>query len=268
MATLKCLFTTVDDRIELMPFFLDYYARLGVRLFVIGLWNGTDNPIHDKLMAGLAKWMPNGCKAEVECSLRCDYSGYCGVNETPWLNQGRLRIVQDNEWYAVADLDEFYYFGGRTMPEVIEEAESRSCLAVTGAEGEAFVDRVAEAGFPPVPEYGKGTLDETFPLATDLTRACGCGTSKVALARQDVTILSGHHHTIRGVPKLVNSVDVHHFKWNSNVIRLLHKRHLAYHSQKLPHAPESSRFIELFLNDSNWRSRPDINARPAQKLGI
>lgn len=269
MNKLTCLFTTIDDRIELVPFFLEYYARLGVDRFIIGLWNGFDNPIHDKLLAMLSEWSPPGVSTEIETSLVCDYNGYCGVNETPWLNEARLRYVAENDWYAVADLDEFYAFAGRTFPEMIEAALAQNCHAVTGAEGAAFVDRVAPVGFPSIPHYERARtlLDDTFPLATDLTRSCGCGTSKVALARNDVTIFSGHHFC-QGHPCLVNSVDVHHFKWNANVIGLLTRRHLAYHAQRLPHAPESSRFMHLFMSNPNWRELPDVKIRPATKLGI
>lgn len=259
------LFTTVDDRVDLLPFFIHYYARLGADRIVVGVWNGTDNSSYPKLKAH-AQAAPSGCVVELIESIRCDYDHYSGVAETPWLNKMRLELVPEGEWYSVADLDEFYDFTGGKFDRLRACTESKECHAVSGGFGMAFIDRIAK-DFPSLPAFGEATLDATFPLACCLSQAMGCGTTKIIMARNDVPIIPGHHYTF-GHPVLERFADVHHFKWSASVASLLMRRHLSYHRQALAHAGESSRFVEFFIKNPDWRNDPTLAVREAHHIGV
>lgn len=242
----------IFDRCDLLPFYLQYYQRLGATQFVVALWNGERNPVYEVIKT-FTQW-PIQIRTSVECLVK-DYNG---PNESHGLNQIRLEFADRFPWYCLADLDEFCWFNGKTMPQIIAEAEAGGFNAVHGT----FYDRLARNGkFPPL----GASLDDTFPLAADVTKAMGATTSKVPLSRSDLGVESGHHST-KGKPWW-NQVEVHHFKWTEGIVERLRERDLYFTAQRLPWSGESIRFLNAVLED-DFKHNPNYRWREARKIGI
>lgn len=254
------LFTPICERCTLLPYYLRYYARLGIDQFVLALWNGRDNPEIEAIEA-----MSSGYNVRIETSVRCRYEDYCGPAETNGLNDLREKYVRDDEWYAIADLDEFCWFGGFPMTEVPRLAEERGFLAVHGR----FRDRLGEGGrLMPVPV--NGSLDNTFPWQAWLTNRTGACHDKICLAHKSVPIHSGHHEAPGIEPHQLwrDLVEVHHFKWIAGVQHVLRARHKHYVRQGHYWAHESQDFLNLLKGDCFDLSVPELFAERARRLGI
>jgi hypothetical protein len=122
----------IFDRLDLLPAYIRYYRQLGATHFILALWNGQANPLYQ---AACQFFGPIAIRTSVECTI----GQYNGPVEMPGLNQIVKEFSAYFRWYCLADLDEFCYFGGRTMPEVVAEAEAKGFTAVHGV----FHDRLA-----------------------------------------------------------------------------------------------------------------------------
>lgn len=260
------LIVPIDNRIDLLPYHAAYYHRLGFRTFIYALWNGEDNPLYHNILTTCVSTLGGDCHIHRRPSIVCDYDHYNGPAETPGLNTIRMEFVKHDEWYCVADLDEFYWWGGLTLLEMVEVLDRGGYLALHGT----FYDRVSRDGsFPAIPpfEKGKTQLDDLFPCVADLARVTNCGTNKISLARL-TGIRSGHHFATLPADKVLNNgMQAHHFKWHGGVLDLLEKRHKAYGSQGLAHAHESKEFHDFF-QQPDWIKSPLLNTREAMRIGI
>src|ERR1041385_6881970 len=108
----------VCDRVELLPYFLRYYQAMGATQFVCGLYNGKRNRL-DKSIAAFESHY----HLHIRTSVTCNRDRFSPVNEALGLNAIREEFAGPFGWYGIADLDEFHYFGGRTIPEQIHAAE-------------------------------------------------------------------------------------------------------------------------------------------------
>lgn len=260
------LIVPIDNRIALLPHHAAYYHRLGFKTFVYALWNGQANPLYDAIPKACLDAVGDGCKVHVRPSIVCDYDHYNGPAETPGLNEIRMEFVGNDDWYCVADLDEFYWFNGKTLEQTIAELEQADLMALHGC----FYNRVSRDGsFPAIPGFNKDKpqLDDLFPLVADLSRVTKHNPTKISLARL-TGIRTGHHWATLPQNKIRwDGMQVHHFKWCGDLINLLTARYAAYSSQNLSWAYETKDFMEFFQNP-DWIHSPLITTTEAQKLGI
>lgn len=240
----------IFDRCDLLPYYLRYYTRLGATQFVIALWNGDRNPLYEVL-----KTYP----VEIRTSIECLVKDYNGPDESNGLNRIREEFKPRFPWYCLADLDEFCWFGGLTMPEIIAEAEQGEFTAVHGY----FFDRFARNGYPPIPQ--DGVLDETFPMTAEATQRLGANYNKIPLSRSDVAVESGHHYT-KGRAWWAKA-EVHHFKWTDGLVERLRERDLYFTAQGLPWSGESRKFLQA-VEEDDFRTNPIYNWREARKIQI
>jgi hypothetical protein len=244
----------VFDRCELLPYYLRYYRTLGATHFVLAVWNGERNPIYEVL-----KHYDDG-SLSLRTSIECDVKDYNGPLESTGLNKIVNEFRDRHRWYCLADMDEFCYFGGRSMDRIVAEAESQGFTAIHGT----FHDRFARDGkYPPIPVGG--SLDATFPMIADVTRCMGANFNKVPLSRSDVPVESGHHHSSGKI--WWNQVEVHHFKWTEGLVGRLRERDMYFTLQRLPWSGESRRFLQV-IEDDEYRDDPNYCYREARKLGI
>ncbi len=259
------LIVPINDRIELLPYFLRYYSSLGVTEFVCALFNGGSNPHYPAIKAWSTRYqlkIRNSVFADLKVrnsviAGKADH--YCSDIDSLGIDRIREEVAADHRWYAIADLDEFHSFGGPTLPEAVEEAERRGCEAVHGV----FCDRIsADGSFPEI----NGPLDDTFPLACNLTARTGHCREKIVLARSHVRITSGHHSAAAKVWR--NVALVHHFKWSRGVdarvvanYRTAQAKGIAWMLHALPPV------LEVIANGVNL-SDPRLRVAPAPKLGI
>lgn len=244
----------IFDRCDLLPFYLQYYGSLGATEFVIALWNGERNPVYEVVKSYTA-W-PITIRTSIECLVK-DYNG---PDESVGLNRIVNEFRQKHAWYCLADLDEFCWFQGRTMPEAAAEAEASGYSAIHGV----FHDRFAHNGrYPTIRQLH--TLDATFPMVADVTRCLGANHNKIPMAKSDLPVESGHHMT-KG-RAWWNGCEVHHFKWTDGLIGRLRERDMYFTAQALPWSGESRRFLDC-IEDDNYREDPNYRWREARKLGI
>jgi hypothetical protein len=242
----------IFDRVDLLPYFLRYYTKLGITRFVFVLWNGCMNK----------QWLPTvaACKGYnvlITMGTCCTPSEYNGIKE----RDGLHRVIQDlgihQDWYMIADLDEFHFF-----KESLEtfKALPENFIAVGGT----FVDRVSHDAFMPAVDYSK-TLDTQFAYASDITKTVKANTNKIAMMRG---VLPGvGHHYIDSPGSVCNAnVEVHHFKWTAGIVERLQDRAERYTKQGLTWAGESAEILNILLKRDYQTVR--LNYRKARRIGI
>lgn len=140
-----------------------------------------------------------------------------------------VKSTYPNDWWIVADIDEFHVYPYNDPHIVIRGCDSHGWDLVRGG----FIDRVGENGTFPVLDGNKSVFRQ-FPMAGffryPMSKACP---NKVCMMKGYVEITSGQHyakfdgHTTwrwQGwnhpliAPYDEYSVQVHHFKWDSSCI--------------------------------------------------
>jgi hypothetical protein len=243
----------VCDRIKLLPYFLQYYSSIGATQFVCGLYNGEKSLLYNKVSSYKRHF-----NLQIQTSFTSDPSLWNTHSETHGLNRIREEYSKKYDWYCIADLDEFHYFKGKTLPEMVQEAEQGGYDAMHGV----FFDRIAiDGAFPDI----KGTLDKTFPLVCDLTKCARLASSKIVMARNHVKIHSGHHKT--NAKTWYNAAEVHHFKWSKGVYESITFHYNRYQRQGLRTADGWPRILKL-IDGGVDIANPKLRVRPASKLGI
>jgi hypothetical protein len=245
---------SIYNKADLLPYFLRYYSSLGAIQFACGLHNGKKSPLYE-MIAGFKSTYD----LEIRSSLNCRGIWYRGDKILHVLNSFREDLARRHGWYCIADLDEFYYFHGNNFSAVVRKAKRRGLGAVHGV----FFDRIASDGsFPAI----GGSLDETFPLACDLTARFGFLCDKIAVARSNVPITSGHHKARAKLWR--HGVEVHHFKWSKGIDNVVRDSYVRAKTQgrswSARHYPKMMNFVRKRLN----LLAPRLNVRPAAKLGI
>jgi hypothetical protein len=244
----------VFGKANLLPYFLRYYTSIGATRFLCALYQGEKNPLYEQIFSYEANY-----ELKVVASTHCARSRFSSIPEAVGLNKIRERFLKSRDWYCMADLDEFHYFGGASLLEVSREAQRRGYSAVHGR----FVDRITKDGsLPPI----GGVLDERFPLGCNLTACIGLNCNKIMLARSHVIINPGHHNT--RAKTWQDITQVHHFKWNRGVAEDIDDRYRRYKSQGMSWVervyPKTCRMVKNGI-DLNM---PMLNKWPAAKLGI
>ena len=245
---------SICDRVKLLPYFLRHYSSLGATRFECALYMGAENPFHDQIVHYTSLY-----DFHIRPSITCDIDDYNGIFVAPILNTIRKEYSRQFPWYCIADLDEFGFFHGKSMPEMIKEATERGCEAVHGV----FFDRIAADGYFPDID---GPLDDTFTLACDLTRVVGGCCQKVVLCRNNIEITAGHH-TARARNIWRNAAEVHHFKWVKGIDKTMEDRYRRELKQKLPWAKNLPKVINILKHRINLNDQT-LNVRPAARLGI
>ncbi len=136
------------------------------------------------------------------------------------------KLMHPNDWWVVADDDEFHLYS-KDLKEIIDECDENGWELVRGG----FIDRIGPDGtFPEIKE--NIDIFKQFPLAGffryPLSKACP---NKVCIMKGYIEITSGQHYAkIDGyttwkwqgwnhpliAPIDKYNVQVHHFKWDSS----------------------------------------------------
>ena len=250
------VFVTVLDRIELLPYFLEYYSKLGADRFVVIASGGFKSPIWKQLEYHKLRemfYLIEGCVGDPH-----------GDAENDALNEARHGF-QDG-WHVVCDLDEFHSFGGSSLPAMVIGLE-RSGIDATQ---HLFADRLAnDLSFSPI----SGSLDDTFPLKSNLSEIMGCAASKIGLIRHDISTIVGHHHCLTPPNAhywkiLKNDFETHHFKWVSGIVDRIRERIELFDRIGVSYVSESKKFLTFIKDGKLDPETPGLKIEPAVKLGI
>ena len=214
----------------LLPFWLRYYHRHGVTHFIFVVHN-------------CGKHVAKVAAAYYHTIIESPYEYMNGMIDTLELNCHVQHLVAAQEWYVMADLDEFHWCptwttSADTFQDLYGNYDSVHSL---------FYDRVASDGKIPLIQQNV-SLDAQFPLGGDVmggasTIAPTTCRRKVVMARGSVHIGAGHHTVHSGThgPMLCRT---HHFKWHGpHLESWLGFRNC---SKQTPHHSESRDFLSHF----------------------
>lgn len=210
---MKMLVNIAHDA-ALLGHFYEHYIGMGITEFHVGVLESCPFWVFvDTWSAGKKDVILH--RFEIEDGLQ-------GARDSVDQNKTREQAVAPDEWYAVADLDEFVVFNsGATFPEKVEDACGLRVTAVTGG----MYDRVTPNGH--LPDFVEEDIWSQFPVCLELTKHLVRGnSSKMVLARGDVPVTHGHHAD-PARPSL-HVAQVHHFKWRASVVEMLKKRMAHY----------------------------------------
>lgn len=243
---------TVKDRIALLPHFFRYYQALGCSRFICALYNGQENPLYEEVCAWKDKF-----NVEVRPSICCDPSEWCGKLEAEAVEE--IRRTLSDQWHVMADLDEFYWLpDGLKVQDIAQKLETGSYTAATTF----MIDRIAADGALAAPGP---SLDDTYPLACNITQSVGGCPHKIMLVRSTTPLWSGHHY-VGDDSRVLHYGECHHFKWMPGILELLMERYESYVKLELPWAVEGPKTLAKFVNGKLNFADPDIRTWPAPSL--
>ena len=169
-----------------------------------------------------------------------------------------VKLQHPNDWWIVSDDDELQVYP-RPIEDIVEQCERQGYDFVTGG----FLDRIGPNGtFPKVTR--ETDLHKAFPLAGffryPMSGACP---NKVTLMKGYQRITSGQHYALfedgknswgashpKRMPIEEVFTQVHHFKWDSSVLRRLKK--VADINQPYAYSEEYQLMYDA-IKDSGWK---------------
>lgn len=181
----------------LLPFWLRYYFSHGVNDFFMLVHKPTEQTME------LLKQYP--------CRVFHNPKPFAGGEwDTVWLEDIVKTFVRHDEWYIIADLDEFHWWSG------LDRFQDAFCNF--DAVSSFFVDRVAMDGkLHPIVQ--SESLDQQFPMQAAVTEHLNGGvfkfcSHKIMMVRGFVKLGHGHHVTHSGLVQPAFVGQTHHFKWH------------------------------------------------------
>ena len=257
MTVMTLIFNIIQDY-GVFPYFLRYYRAKGVTRFLCGVYRGWENPNMPDICQKL-----NGYPHEVVCSYHEEFNGERDAESQDLM---RKSVLDAEDWYIIADVDEFHHHSCfHSFPEIQRAAELEGADYVASV----LVDRLPKSG-----RLGKldleQSLDEQFPFASSFTRVVlGSCVDKVAIAKGHVPVAPGHHYALGKRASFCCST--HHFKWHGEdlVDRTL-QRGLALSRQEAYYSKESLNLVafhrkcfgKLDFTDSS------LEIKLAEKIGV
>lgn len=244
------LATVVGSRTNILWHFLTYYSDI-VDEICVGIYDWNDRNLY-KEVDEIIRSFP---KAKVV--LRHTAEKYNWETVTNMYNE--IKNYHPNDWWVVADDDEFHEYG-MSLESIIDACENNGWELVRGG----FIDRIGPNGTFPVLDPGEDIFKQ-FPLAGffryPLSGACP---NKVCIMKGHVELTPGQHYAkIDGhttwrwqgwnhpliAPYKEYNVLVNHFKWDSTCIERIKDvadtfNNYSYHSEyrKMYKALEQNNF--------------------------
>ena len=174
------LATVVGSRTNILWHFLTYYSEI-VDEICVGIYDWSDRNLH-KEVEEIIKSFP---KAKIV--LRHTAQKYNWETVTNMYNE--IKSYHPNDWWVVADDDEFHEYG-MSLEGIIEVCENNGWELVRGG----FVDRIGPNGTFPVLDPEEDIFKQ-FPLAGffryPLSGACP---NKVCIMKGHVELTPGQHY--------------------------------------------------------------------------
>jgi hypothetical protein len=204
---MRAYVTILDGDDALLPYFVRHYQRLGATEFPLLVYGTNEH------LGRASAWI-------TAVAGRCEVIGLY-ASETFSAKHREKTIAEhhpEGEWAFFCDLDEF----AAIRPQFVWRAIESNYPFVAGN----WVDRVA-AGGKLADVNGRLPLERQFPLSGRLRSHWGMGDLVYVLSPKAPTL--HHPQACRWGKELwrtvvIPRVDVHHFKWQTNVVRRLRRR--------------------------------------------
>ena len=231
------LTVTVGPDFRLLPKFLEYYIKQGIKKFLIIL--NSDNPKISNILSmhGLTavhSWLGSFSEKDKQ------------ENERRVIDD----ICSEDDWIVYADLDEFQHYPLGLLKSIYLADKNHDDYI----EGR-LIDRVSESG-KLIELNNRISLEEQFPLGGYITSPLLKAWDKKIVAARKNKIVGGGHHiflnsaNLRTLPYNTKisgpfkDVKIHHFKWDSQIINRF-KGYLDLKDESLFYWKKE---ISLFLN--------------------
>jgi len=215
------LVTVIGHGVNLLPHFINHYQKYVNEIHVV-CYNSDLHPnISDEVKSIISDYENIYVVKEVY------HHNFDWEMVTNLYNEAKLRYK--NDWWVVADIDEFHLYPKDNLHRLILDCELNGWDIVRGG----FIDRIGNDGtFPKI--KNDGSIWKQFPVMGffrhPMSEACP---NKICVMRGWVQVTNGQHYAkIDGhttwkwqgwshpliAPFNTHSVQVHHFKWDETSI--------------------------------------------------
>lgn len=219
------LITVIGHGINLLPHFIEHYQKhvdeINIAVYETELYPNLTNEINDIIK--------NYENVNVVITIQDRIFDWEKVTQL----YNFIKSKNKNEWYVIADIDEFHLYPNDNLHKLIYDCQENNWDIVRGG----FIDRIGRGGDFVELEDNK-SIWEQFPNAGffryPMSKACP---NKICLMKGYVDVTPGQHyakiddHTTwrwQGwnhpliAPVETHSVQVHHFKWDlTSIERIL-----------------------------------------------
>jgi hypothetical protein len=218
------LITVIGHGIQLLPHFIDHYQDYVDEINIVVY----ESDLHPQLTDQVREVIDGNSHVKIIKTHKDRIFDW----EKVTMLYNYITNKNPNDWWVIADIDEFHLYPNNDLKQVISNCEKNSWDIVRGG----FIDRIGIGG-----EFSELTNNKTiweqFPNAGffryPMSNACP---NKICLIKGYVEITPGQHYAkINGQTTwrwqgwnhpLINpsdTVQVHHFKWDSTAIERIKK---------------------------------------------
>lgn len=216
---LHLIATAEHTRVAWLPQFVEHYRELGVERFHLSLHvePGTARDAAARAVRS-AEEILGGMGIALFAVVICPFDSDAF---RAWHDEAQAQRTAPGDWIVWADSDEFQIYPA-PLPEMIRRAEREGYDFFRGI----MIDRVAADGAL-VDFDASRPVWEQYPRRCRLTRdvALACDI-KTPCARAEIVMLGGNHgpEDETGWTECPDWAEIHHFKWDSTVVRRLRRR--------------------------------------------
>ena len=213
------LVTVIGHGVKLLPHFIKHYSRYVDEINIVVY----ESELHPNLHEDVTKHIKNKNNVKIVHTLTERIFDWEKVTEL----YNFVKSKHKNDWWVVADIDEFHLYPDDDLPKIIKTCEEYGFEIVRGG----FIDRIGRGGeFAELVD--KVSIWEQYPNAGFFRYPMSkANPNKICIMKGIVELTSGQHYAkIDGHttwkwqgwnhPQIspIDFVQVHHFKWDNTAI--------------------------------------------------
>jgi hypothetical protein len=212
------LVTVVGHNITMLPHMINHYKDMVDEIYVVVYKQHNNDGIEEQVR-----------ELGINPYLVVTEPKFNWEKVTELYNQ--VKQTKPDEWWIVSDDDEFHVYP-KPIREMIEECEENGWDFITGG----FLDRIGPDGTFPVITNESNIWEEFTNCGFFRNPMSGACPNKVCVMKGSVDVTGGQHYVSVGdsdtwrergwnhpkrYPPKKGFVQVHHFKWDSSVLKRL-----------------------------------------------
>ena len=220
------LVTVIGHGLDLLPHFINHYQKYVDEIHIVAY----KSELHPTIHSDIENIIQNYNNIQIVKSVYHRIFDW----ETVTKLYNEIKFEYKNDWWIVADIDEFHLYPNDNLKKLVSDCEENGWDIVRGG----FIDRIGKDGTFPKINPDK-SIWEQFPnmgfFRYPMSGACP---NKVCVMRGWVELTNGQHYVnINGhttwrwqgwghpliAPISTHSVQVHHFKWDETSINRVKK---------------------------------------------